>query len=117
MLGTSYLVYHTCYTLCMLYASRGSFTLRSKLWLNDRYGEDNACKCTCASIPPYKDWIYRLAKTCAIFALLTYKLMLTHYFTNNLPDLPYRSHTPDNNVSYSRCPLVVWLAIPDPGHR
>ena len=24
MLGTAYLVYHTCYTLCMLYVSRGS---------------------------------------------------------------------------------------------
>ena len=50
---------------------------------------------------PHKDCIYRFAKTCAIFALITYKLMLTHYFTNNLHYLPYRSHTPDNNVSYS----------------
>ena len=71
-----------------------------KSWLNELYGEDNASKC----------WIYRFAKTCAIFALLTYKLMLTHYFTNNLPDLPCRSHTPDNT-------LVVWPAIPGPGHR
>ena len=107
MLGTSYLVYHTCYTLCILYASRGLFKLRNKSWLNYMYGEDNASKCRCASIPPYKDWIYRFAKTCAIFALLTYKIMLTHSFTNNLPDLPYRSHTPDKNVSYSWCPLGV----------
>ena len=50
----------------------------------------------------YKDCIYRFAKTCAIVALLTYnKIMSTHYFTNNLQDLAYRSHTPDNNVSYS----------------
>ena len=101
MLGTSYLVYHTCYTLCILYASRGLFKLRNKSWLNDLYGEDNDSKCRCASILPYKDWIYRFAKTCAIFALLPYKLMLTHSFTNNLSDLPYRSHIPDNNVSYS----------------
>ena len=101
MLGTSYLVYHTCYTLCILYASRGLFKLRDKSWLNDLYREDIASKCRCASIPPYKDWIYRFAKTCAIIDLLTYKLMFTHYVTNNLYDLPYRSHTPDNNVSYS----------------
>ena len=102
MLGTSYLVYHTCYTLCILYASRGLLKLRNKSWLNDHYGEDNASNGRCASIPPYKDWIYRFAKTCAIFALsLTYKLMVTHSFTNNLPDLPHRSHSPDNNVSYS----------------
>ena len=86
-------------------------------WLNDLYGEDNASKCRCASIPPYKDWIYRFTKTCAIFALLTYKLMLTYSFTNNLSGLPYRSHTPDNDLSYSRCALVVWPAIPEPGNR
>ena len=91
-----------------MYASWGLFNLRNKSCLNDLNGEDNASKCRYASIPPYKDWIYRFAKTCAIFALLTYKLMLTHYFTNNLPDLPYRSHTVDNNVSYYGCPLVVW---------
>ena len=51
--------------------------------------------------PPFKDLIYRFTKTCVIFALLTYKLMLTHYFTNNLSVLPYRSRTPDNDVSHS----------------
>ena len=101
MFGTSYLVYNACYTLCIMYASRGLFKLCNKSWFSDLYAEDNAFKCRCASIPPYKDWIYRFAKTCAIFVLLTYKPMLTHSFTNNLPDLPYRSHTPDNNVSYS----------------
>ena len=101
MLGVSYLVYHTYYILCIMYASRGLFKLRNKSWFNDLYAEDNASKCRCASIPTYEDWIYRFSKTCANFALLTYKLMLTHSFTNNMPDLPYRSHTPDSNVSYS----------------
>ena len=35
MLGTSHLIYHTCYTLCILYASRGLFKFRNKSWLND----------------------------------------------------------------------------------
>ena len=87
--------------LRILYASRRLFRLHNTTWLHDLYGEDNASTYRFASIPPYQDWIYRFAKTCTIFALLTYKLMLPHSFTNNLPDLPYRSHTSDNNVSYS----------------
>ena len=42
MLGTAYLVCHTCYALCMLYVSRGLSKLRKKSLLNDLYGEDNA---------------------------------------------------------------------------
>ena len=59
--------------LCIMYASWGLFNLRNKSWLNGLNSEDNASKCRYASISPYKDWIYRFAKTCAIFALLTYK--------------------------------------------
>ena len=95
MLGTAYLVYHTCYTLCMSYASRGVSKLCKKSWLNDLYGEDNAS----TSTPPYKDWIYWFTTTCAIFALLTDNLMLTHSLTNNLYGLPYRPHTPDIDVA------------------
>ena len=65
------------------------------------YAEDNASKCRRASLPPNMDWIYRHRKTCPIFALLTYILLLTHYFTNNLYGLTYRSHMPDNDVAYS----------------
>ena len=73
--------------------------------LKDVYGEENASKCRRASPPPNMDWIFRLCKTCPIFALLTYKLLLTHYVTNNLYDLPYRSHTPGNDLAYSWCPF------------
>ena len=87
----------------MLYGSRWLFKLRNKSLLNYIFGEDNASKCRWASIPQYKDWIYKFTKTCAIliFALLMYTLMLTHYFTNDLSGLTYRSHTPDNDLSYS----------------
>ena len=57
MLGTEFLVYHACYMLCIIYASRGLFKLRSKLWLNYIYGEHDAFKCRCASTPHYKDRI------------------------------------------------------------
>ena len=101
MLGMAYLVYHTCYTLCMLYVSRGVARLRKKALLNDLYGEDNATMSRCASTPPYKDWIYWFIKTCAIFAVLTDNLMLTNSFTNNLYDLPNRPHTSDIDVAYA----------------
>ena len=39
--GTAYLVYHTCNTLCMLYASRRVYKLSKTSWLNNLYGEDN----------------------------------------------------------------------------
>ena len=55
MLGTAYMVYHTCYTLCLLYVSRGVSKLRKKSLLNDLYGEDNASTSRCAPTPPYKD--------------------------------------------------------------
>ena len=38
MFGTAYLVYHTCYTLCIMYGSRGLFKLRHKSWLNHIHG-------------------------------------------------------------------------------
>ena len=95
------MVYHTCYTLCMLYVSRGVPKLRKKSLLNDLYGEDNASTSRCASTLPYKDWLYWFIKTCAIFAVLTYNLMLTNSFTNNVYDLPYRPHNPDIEVAYS----------------
>ena len=53
MLGTAYLVYQTCYTLCMLYVSRGVSKLRKKSLLNDLYGEDNASTSRCASTHPH----------------------------------------------------------------
>ena len=81
--------------------------LRKKSLLNDIYGGDNASKCRCASTPQYKDWVYWITKTCAIFALLTYNLMLTNYFSNNLYDLPDRPHTPDIDVAFTWCPFVV----------
>ncbi len=62
----------------MLYASRGLSKLRKTSWLNDLYSEDNASKCRRASTPPYDDWIYWFTNTCAIFALLTKKLMSTN---------------------------------------
>ena len=101
MLGTSYLVYYTCYTFCMPYASSGLSKLHKKSWLKDFNCEDNASKCTCvcASTPLYKDWIYRFTKTCAIFALLTYKLMLTHsVIVHQL--LTTTWHTPDGLLWY-----------------
>ena len=121
MVGTTYLVYHTCHTtLCIMYASRGLFKLRNNSWLNDLYGEDNASKCRCASIPQYKDWIYRFAKTCAIFALLTYKSitclasLIVHTF------LTTTSHTPDAlqwyglqflNQSIDKVLYILWMMI------
>ena len=35
MLGTAYIVDHTCYTLCIRYVSRGIYKVRNKSWLND----------------------------------------------------------------------------------
>ena len=95
MVGTAYLVYHACYTLCILYASRGLFKLCNKSRLHDLYGEDNATKRRCASIPPYKDCIYWFTKTCTIFAMLSYKLMIIKSFTNNLYPWPtlYFTHS------------------------
>ena len=117
MFGTAYLVYHTCYTLCIMYGSRGLFKLRHKSWLNHIHGEDNAYKCRCASTSPHTGWNYWFTETCTIFALLSYKFMIIHYFTNNLSGLPSSSHTPDSDMPYSLCPFVIWPAIPEPGHR
>ena len=63
MLETAYLVEYTCYTICIRYVSRGIYKVRNKSWLNDLYGEDNVSRGGCASIPPYKDWIYWFTKT------------------------------------------------------
>ena len=52
MLGTAYLIDHTCYILCLMYASRGIYKVRNKSWLNDLYGEDNVYMWGCASIHP-----------------------------------------------------------------
>ena len=70
-LNTAYLEYNKFYNLIM-YASRGLCKLRNKSWFNDQYGEDNACRCRCASTPPYRDWIYWLTETFTIFALSNY---------------------------------------------
>ena len=101
MLGTAYLVYHTCYILCMLYVSRGVSKLCKKSLLNDLYGEDNASTSRCACTPPYKDWMFWFIKTCALFAVLIDNVMLINYFTNNVYDVPYRPHNPDIDVAYS----------------
>ena len=58
-----------------------------------------------------------LANNVQYFTLLTYKLLLTHYITNNLYDIPYRPHSPGNDMAYSWCPYVIWPAIPERGHR
>ena len=63
MLRTAYLEYYKCYNLIMLYASRELCKLRNKSWFNYQCGEDNACRCRCASTPPYMDWIYWLTET------------------------------------------------------
>ena len=69
MLGTAYLVDHTCYTQCIVHASRRIYKVRNKSWLNDLHGEDNVSSCGYASIPPYNDWIYWFTNTCAMIAL------------------------------------------------
>ena len=63
MLRTAYLEYHKCYNLIMLYAGRGLCKLRNKARFNDQCGGDNACRCICASTPPYMDWIYWLTES------------------------------------------------------
>ena len=82
MLGTACLVYHKCYTLCMLGLSK----VRNTSWSNALYGGNKASTCICAATPPHMDWIYWFSKNmlCTAFELLTYRLMLTDYFTNNL---------------------------------
>ena len=69
MIGSSHLVYHTCYTLCILYASRELFKLRNKSWLNDLYGILSLS----VDVHPYphiRIGFTGLPKTCAIFASL-----------------------------------------------
>ena len=72
MLRTAYLEYHKCYNLIMLYASRGLCKLRNKSRFNYQCGGDNACRCRCASTPPYMDWIYWLTETFKKFELSNY---------------------------------------------
>ena len=76
----------------------------------------------------YKDWIYWFTKTCAIFVLLTYNLMLTNSFINNLYDLPYRPtlltstcHTADARLWYDlqflnqgidKIMYILWIMRP-----
>ena len=105
MLGTSYLVYHKRYTLRMLYASRGLGKVRHG-WMISMV-KTNHLSVDVHQHPHIRIRYIFFSKTCAIFALLSYKLILSNYFTNNLYALPYRSQTPDNDLAYSWWPFVV----------
>ena len=92
------MLYHTCVCLCVYYYRRLLYVfynimldigerafelmflvviaipMKIKIIYLSIYqcGEDNACRCRCASTPPYMDWIYWPTETFTIFALSTY---------------------------------------------
>ena len=73
--------------------------------MNELYCEYNDSKCKCARTPPYKDRIYWFAKTCTMFALLSYKFMIINSFTYNLYGVLHTLltatwHTPDALLWY-----------------
>ena len=100
MLRTACLVDYTCYTLFIRYVTRGIFKVRNTSWLNDLYGEDNVSRVGVHQYPHIRIEFIGLPKRCAMIVLLIYKLMLTHFFTNNLYGLPYRPYPPGSDVAY-----------------